>query len=82
MRSWSASVLAKLYGRFKPDTEERDRWEWIAAGRDREKNGPVVVPLIVPERRRTYMSKAPQPFLRARLCKIAGAGLEPATPAL
>jgi hypothetical protein len=26
----------KVYGRFKPDSEERDRWERIAAARDAE----------------------------------------------
>jgi hypothetical protein len=31
------AMVAKVYGRFKPDTEERDRWERIAAGRDQEK---------------------------------------------
>jgi hypothetical protein len=31
------AMVAKVYGRFKPDTKERDRWERIAAGRDREK---------------------------------------------
>jgi len=31
------AMVAKVYGRFKPDTEERDRWERIAAGRDAEK---------------------------------------------
>jgi integrase len=31
------AMVAKVYGRFKPDTEERDRWERIAAGRDKEK---------------------------------------------
>ena len=31
------AMVAKVYGRFKPDTEERDRWERIAAVRDREK---------------------------------------------
>jgi hypothetical protein len=30
-------MVAKVYGRFKPDTEERDRWERIAAQRDAEK---------------------------------------------
>ena len=30
-------MVAKVYGRFKPDTEERDRWEKIAAARDAEK---------------------------------------------
>ena len=31
------AMVAKVYGRFKPDTEERDRWERIAATRDAEK---------------------------------------------
>jgi hypothetical protein len=31
------TMVAKVYGRFKPDTEERDRWERIAAARDAEK---------------------------------------------
>ena len=30
--------VAKVYGRFKPDTEERDRWERIATARDAEKS--------------------------------------------
>ncbi len=30
-------MVAKVYGRFKPDTEERDRWERVAAARDQEK---------------------------------------------
>jgi hypothetical protein len=30
-------MVAKVYGRFKPDTEERDRWERIAAARDEAK---------------------------------------------
>ena len=30
-------MVAKVYARFKPDTEERDRWERIAAARDAEK---------------------------------------------
>jgi hypothetical protein len=31
------AMVAKVYRRFKPDTEERDRWEQIATGREREK---------------------------------------------
>ena len=31
------AMVAGVYGRFKPDTEERDRWERIAAARDDEK---------------------------------------------
>jgi hypothetical protein len=34
--------VAKVYGRFKPDTEERDRWERIAAARDTEKRSKRV----------------------------------------
>ena len=33
------AMVAKVYGRFKPDTEERDRWERIASDRDAEKRG-------------------------------------------
>jgi integrase len=29
--------VAKVYGRFKPNTEERDRWERIAVAGDEEK---------------------------------------------
>jgi integrase len=36
------AMVAKVYGRFKPDTEERDRWERIAAARDAEKWSGVV----------------------------------------
>ena len=31
------TMVAKVYGRFKPHTEERDRWERIVAARDVEK---------------------------------------------
>jgi hypothetical protein len=30
-------MVAKVYDRFKPDTEERDRWEKAAAARDEVK---------------------------------------------
>jgi hypothetical protein len=30
-------MVAKVCGRFKPDSEERDRWERLAGVRDREK---------------------------------------------
>ena len=32
-------MAAKAYGRFKPDTEERDRWEKLAGVSDAEKWG-------------------------------------------
>ena len=31
------AMVAKVYGRFKPDTEERARWERVATARDQEK---------------------------------------------
>ena len=31
------AMVAKVYGRFKPDSEERDRWERMAGARDQEK---------------------------------------------
>jgi integrase len=31
------AMVAKVYRRFKPDTEERDRWEQAAAARARGK---------------------------------------------
>ena len=33
------AMVAKVYARFKPDTEERDRWERIASTRDEAKWG-------------------------------------------
>jgi hypothetical protein len=35
--SLESDNVAKVYGRFKLDTEERDRWERIATARDAEK---------------------------------------------
>jgi integrase len=35
----NVAMVAKVYGRFKPDTEERDRWEQLASKRDRERFG-------------------------------------------
>jgi hypothetical protein len=35
-------MVAKVYGRFKPDTEERDRWEQAAAARDEAKRSGLV----------------------------------------
>ncbi len=78
------AMVAKIYGRFKPDTEERDRWERIAAARNIEK-WPKKVPREVP---RTvtdftpYMKSPPQVRSLVGVTMIAGAGLEPATPAL
>ena len=32
------AMVAKVYGRLKPDTEKRDRWERIAATRETDRN--------------------------------------------
>ena len=78
------AMVAKVFGRFKPDTEKRDRWERVAAARDAEKwQGRVATDVAVPlQSQRKHMEKAPQPLGRTRLRKIAVTGLEPATPAL
>jgi integrase len=78
------AMVAKVYGRFKPDAEERDRWERIAAARDREKwSGRVAtdVPLLR-KSQGIGMKRPSQALMLARVTGIAGAGLEPATPAL
>ncbi len=78
------AMVAKVYGRFKPDTEERDRWERLAAARDQKKwPGRIATSVATdPPRPRKSMKKAPQLFQSARLRTIAGVGLEPTTPAL
>jgi hypothetical protein len=43
------AMVAKVYGRFKPDSEKRDRWERIAGARDREKWPGVVANLVATE---------------------------------
>lgn len=43
------TMVAKVYGRFKPDTEERDRWERLATARDAEKWGLHGAPGGAPE---------------------------------
>jgi hypothetical protein len=44
------AMVAKVYRRFKPDTEERDRWERFAAARDAEKwSGVVANPVASPQ---------------------------------
>jgi hypothetical protein len=76
--------VAKVYSRFKPDTGEGDRWERIAAARDAEKwahGGATVVPASRTMARK-YMKKPPQGVTLAMVIRIAGAGLEPATPAV
>jgi hypothetical protein len=41
--------VAKVYGRFKPDTEERDRWEQAAAARDDAKWSGLVAKRVAKE---------------------------------
>ena len=78
------AMVAKVYGRFKPDTEERDRWERIATGRDRKKwPGRVATDVAsAVEEPENLHEESPQLMRSARLRIVAGAGLEPATPAL
>ena len=42
-------MVAKVYGRFKPDTEERDRWEQAAAARDDAKWSGLVAKRVAKE---------------------------------
>ena len=74
------AMVAKVYGRFKPDTESAIGG---SASRRRAtlKSGLATLPRTPPTPR-NYMKKAPQLDMNARLRMIAGAGLEPATPAL
>jgi hypothetical protein len=43
------AMVAKVYGRFKPDTEERDRWEQAAAARDEAKWSGLVAKRVAKE---------------------------------
>lgn len=77
-------MVAKVYGRFNNPTLRSvtggSVWLMCAVAR----NGPVVVGSVAKEREtvRTNMKKPPQALIPARVTMIAGAGLEPATPAL
>ena len=69
-------MVARVYGRFVPNSQERDRWESIAAALDDEK---WVVPVHwTVQQMRKHLSWAT--LVPART--IAGVGLEPTTPAL
>ena len=74
----------QVYGWFKPDTEERDRWEQAAAARDEAKWSGLVAKRVAKELARptNLDEQSPASPGSARLGMIAGAGLEPATPAL
>ena len=43
------AMVARVYSRFKPDTEERDRWERMAAASDAEKWPSVVANFVATE---------------------------------
>lgn len=45
------AMVAKVKGRFKPATEERDRWEQAAAARE-EANGRGLLPIVLPRSHR------------------------------
>jgi len=77
-------MVARVYGRFVPTSQERDRWEAIGPTLTK-KNGVARVPLVVPLLRRPMgnrQRKTPNPRGMPGLAAIAGVGLEPTTPAL
>jgi integrase len=77
-----AVMTLRVYRRFIPRDTEWDYWRDRVADRQ---NRPVSVPPWVPpipRHQRTRNRKPPHPLLNARAMTIAGAGLEPATPAL
>jgi hypothetical protein len=78
------AMVAKVYGRFKPDTEERDRWEQAAAARDEAKWSGLAAKRVAkePPKLKNLDEQSPHLHGSAGLQMIAGAGLEPATPAL
>jgi integrase len=79
------AMVAKVYGRFKPDTEERDRWERVAATRDAEKwRGRVAADVanVSANSEKPHEQSLATPWESEASQEIAGAGLEPATPAL
>jgi hypothetical protein len=58
------AMVAKVYGRFKPDTEERHGWERIAEARDQQK-GLAMLPRMLPGVRRSHLSYAARRELTA-----------------
>ena len=78
-----AAMVAKVYGRFAPRSDERDRWEKIAAAQDQtcEKKSDVMGAVVGAIVKAPENDKAHKP-LGSRALEIAGAGLESATPAL
>jgi len=69
-------MVARVYGRFVPTSQERDRWESIAATLDEEEWGGLVHWAV--QEMRKHLSRRAQALAMA----IAGVGLEPTTPAL
>jgi hypothetical protein len=89
LRHGSPQLVLTRYGRFMPQATDRDRWEKRASERDAETLPGAHVsqvasklpskpplPLTVLKQTRHASHWAHVPY------KIAGAGLEPATPAL
>ena len=77
-------MVAKVYGRFKPDTEERDRWERLAMARDAEKWPNRVARDVAGEREKSEKvdEESPATHYEREASGDSRAGLEPATPAL
>ena len=76
-------MVARVYGVYAPRSDERDRWEKIAAEQDAAREAQHAkkmqrwVPLWVPHLRND--ASQPRQVIGS---SIAGARLEPATPAL
>ena len=77
-------MAAKIQGRFKPDSEKSDRWERVAGARGREQWPAMVANRVARTTvtQRNNMNKTPASDDASEVTRIAGAGLEPATPAL
>lgn len=78
------AMVAKVYGRFVPNSHERERWEAAASALDVERWGDrgVFRGASTQGAEPAGHQEAPQPQQAARLATIAGVGLEPTTPAL
>jgi hypothetical protein len=76
-------MVARVYGRYAPRTDERDRWERIAAGQDAAREAAAkkkVDEMGTSTGTSPQVSRANHPEVIGS--SIAGVGLEPTTPAL
>jgi hypothetical protein len=81
-------MVARVYGRYAPRSDERDRWERIAAQLDessatgRVEEMGTVVGTTDPVPAEGTTSQHPQVIGPRVIPRVAGVGLEPTTPAL